>query len=74
MRESARRDLAGLARANALGGWAFTEWLHGRDGTPGGMPGQSWSAAGFLLAQACLDARVFAGWARAPRDDARAPR
>jgi hypothetical protein len=74
MREHARRDLAGLARANALGDWVFTEWLHGRDGTPGGMPGQSWSAAGFLLAQACLDERVFAGWARAPSRGARAPK
>ncbi len=72
MRDSARRDLGRLARANAAGDWSFMEWFNGRDGTPGGMPGQSWSAAGFLLAQACLEERVFARWARAPASGARA--
>ncbi|MCC7410901.1 MAG: glycoside hydrolase [Gammaproteobacteria bacterium] len=46
----ARAALVQLARANALNEWQFNEWLHGRDGTPAGMPGQSWNAAMFLLA------------------------
>lgn len=49
-RAAAGRDLAGLARANALGGWAFREWFHGRTCAPGGMAGQSWNAAAFLFA------------------------
>jgi glycogen debranching enzyme len=60
----AHRELAKVARANQLGGWAFNEWLHGATCAPGGMPGQSWNAAAFLLACACLEQRVFAGWAR----------
>ena len=47
----ARLELAKLARACALGNWAFTEWLHGTQGTPRGMPGQSWNAAAFLIAE-----------------------
>jgi glycogen debranching enzyme len=47
----ARRALVGLARACEVGDWAFTEWLHGRTLAPRGMPGQSWNAAAFLLAQ-----------------------
>jgi glycogen debranching enzyme len=47
----AQRGLVGLARACAVGDWAFTEWLHGRTLAPRGMPGQSWNAAAFLLAQ-----------------------
>lgn len=46
----ARRELVNLARANALGGWQFNEWLHGRRRTPQGMPGQSWNAAAYLMA------------------------
>jgi hypothetical protein len=49
-RAAARRDLARLARANALGGWAFREWLQGRTCAAGGMRGQSWNAAAFLIA------------------------
>jgi len=49
-REKAGRELAKLARANALGGWAFNEWLHGRTFKPRGVPGQSWNAAAFLIA------------------------
>jgi glycogen debranching enzyme len=49
-RAGAEAMLRQLARANALGGWAFSEWLHGRTGAPRGMPGQSWNAAAFLLA------------------------
>lgn len=50
-RAAAWRDLARLARVNALGGWAFREWLHGRTCAPGGMRGQSWNAAAFLIAR-----------------------
>ena len=47
----ARLELVNLARACAVRNWAFTEWLHGTKGTPRGMPGQSWNAAAFLLAE-----------------------
>ena len=51
MREEARAALARLARTNALGGWEFNEWLHGRTGRRRGMRGQSWNAAAFLMAR-----------------------
>jgi glycogen debranching enzyme len=47
----ARTELVKLARACALDDWAFAEWLHGRTSAPRGMQGQSWNAAGFLLAE-----------------------
>jgi hypothetical protein len=54
----ARAGLVRLARACELNGWEFNEWLHGRTGEPRGMPGQSWNAAAFLLAdQACRRGR-----------------
>ena len=43
-----------LAQSCQLGGWAFNEWLQGRSGALRGMPGQSWNAAGFLMAQAAV--------------------
>ena len=46
----ARAALGRLAAVNALDGWRFTEWLHGRTLAPMGMAGQSWNAATFLLA------------------------
>jgi glycogen debranching enzyme len=46
----ARAELEKVARANALGRWRFSEWLHGRTLAPAGMAGQSWNAAAFLLA------------------------
>jgi hypothetical protein len=46
----AMRELAKVAHANALGGWQFNEWLHGRTLVPSGMPRQSWNAAAYLLA------------------------
>ncbi|MBE0626511.1 MAG: glycoside hydrolase [Burkholderiales bacterium] len=49
-RDRAYAELARLAGANALDGWAFNEWLHGRTLAPGGMRGQSWNAAAFLIA------------------------
>ncbi|MGH8699276.1 MAG: glycoside hydrolase 100 family protein, partial [Burkholderiales bacterium] len=57
-RGDAQRELVKLARANALDGWAFNEWLHGRTLAPSGMRGQSWNAAAFLIAQHELSART----------------
>jgi glycogen debranching enzyme len=54
---AARAELVKLARACAIGGWSFPEWLHGRTYAPRGMPGQSWSAAGFLLAERAVRER-----------------
>ncbi len=48
------RELAALARANALDDWAFNEWLHGATLAPSGMAGQSWNAAAFLMAEHAL--------------------
>jgi len=47
----ARTELHKVARANALGGWGFNEWLHGETLIPSGMRGQSWNAASFLVAE-----------------------
>jgi len=49
-RDRAQRELAKVAQANALAGWQFCEWLHGRTLEPSGMPRQSWNAAAFLIA------------------------
>ena len=54
LRAQARRELAAVARADALDGWAFNEWLHGETLAPSGMPGQSWNAAAFLMADAAI--------------------
>lgn len=51
LRAQARAELVKLARVNALNGWRFTEWFHGRTLAPMGMPGQSWNAAAWLLAR-----------------------
>jgi glycogen debranching enzyme len=53
--EQARRALASLARANAAGGWRFTEWFHGQTLEPMGMAGQTWNAAAFLLAKQTVE-------------------
>jgi glycogen debranching enzyme len=50
-RQQASEELVKLARACALKNWAFTEWLHGKTYAPRGMPGQSWNAAAFLMAE-----------------------
>jgi hypothetical protein len=65
--DRARAELAKLAGANALDGWAFNEWLHGRTLAPRGMRGQSWNAAAFIMA---LDAvgSGGTGFALRPRD------
>jgi len=47
----AREELRKLARACAVKDWAFTEWLHGKTLAPRGMPGQSWNAAAYLMAE-----------------------
>lgn len=62
---AAARALLALARANALDGWAFNEWLYGLTGVPRGMRGQTWNAAGFLLAWNAV-ARTAAGTPRRP--------
>ncbi|HEX5092147.1 MAG TPA: glycoside hydrolase 100 family protein [Burkholderiales bacterium] len=67
----ARRALVSLARANALDGWAFNEWLYGLTGVPRGMRGQSWNAAGFLIAHRAV-ARTAAGTRKRPRAAGRA--
>jgi hypothetical protein len=54
--ERARVDLVGLARACERNGWEFNEWLHGRTHAPSGMPGQSWNAAAFLMAEQAVRA------------------
>jgi glycogen debranching enzyme len=48
--KQARDELVKLARACAVQNWAFTEWLQGKTLAPRGMPGQSWNAAAFLMA------------------------
>jgi glycogen debranching enzyme len=50
-RDEAGRELVKMARACAVRNWSFTEWLHGKSLTPRGMPGQSWNAAAFLMAE-----------------------
>jgi hypothetical protein len=57
-RARAGRELARLAAVNAIDGWAFTEWLNGQSGAPGGMRVQSWNAAAFLMAHHAVEARA----------------
>lgn len=56
----AEEVMNGLAAANARNGWEFNEWFHGETGEPGGMAGQSWNAAMFLLAHHALNSNPFA--------------
>jgi hypothetical protein len=53
--QQANVELVKLARACALKKWAFTEWLHGKTYAPRGMPGQSWNAAAYLLAERAVE-------------------
>jgi hypothetical protein len=53
--DEALAEMERLAALNRIGAWEFNEWFHGRTGVPGGMPGQSWNAALFLLAAAALE-------------------
>ncbi len=55
----ARTALGDLAEANRSDDWRFTEWFDGQTGAPGGMAGQSWNAAMFLLAMHGVETRVF---------------
>ena len=55
--DQARRDLVRLAQANALRGWQFNEWLHGRALAPAAMHGQSWNAAGVPHRLRCAGAK-----------------
>ncbi len=55
LKDAAHDALMRLATVNALDGWRFTEWLHGRTLAPMGMAGQSWNAATFLLALRSLE-------------------
>src|SRR5262249_10954130 len=54
-RDLARTELEKLAAANEVGGWRFTEWLHGETSQPKGMPGQTWNAATFLCAHKAIE-------------------
>jgi len=59
MRREASEALVALAAVNARGNWEFNEWFHGITGEAAGMPGQSWNAAAFLLAEASLHGTIF---------------
>jgi hypothetical protein len=65
-RQQAREELVKLARACALKNWAFTEWLHGKTLTPRGMPGQSWNAAAYLMAERAVEHGTDAFFATNP--------
>jgi glycogen debranching enzyme len=54
----ARHELERLAALNRINDWEFNEWFHGLTAEPMGMPGQSWSAAMFLLASAFLERKL----------------
>ncbi len=58
-RADARQALLRLAQLVSREAWSFREWFHGTSLEPHGMTGQSWSAAGFLLAQAAVERDVF---------------
>ena len=64
--EEARTDLVRLARVCALRDWSFTEWLHGKTLAPRGMPGQSWNAAAFLMAEHAVSAHASVFGTRRP--------
>ena len=57
-RERAARELARLAAVNALDDWGFVEWRHGQTAAAGGMRGQSWNAAAYLMAHHALHGRA----------------
>jgi glycogen debranching enzyme len=56
--KAARAERVKLARSCAINNWLFTEWLHGRTFAARGMPGQSWNAAAFLLADHVVDKTI----------------
>jgi hypothetical protein len=59
--EEARRYLHGIHRANALvmdsEAWAFPEYVHGRQFTPGGTRHQGWSAAAAVIGHNAVQGR-----------------
>nr|WP_297350384.1 glycoside hydrolase 100 family protein [uncultured Caldimonas sp.] len=59
-RDEARAELDKLAHALSLDDWRFTEWFHGKTLEPNGMPGQSWNAAGFLIARQAIETGRYA--------------
>jgi hypothetical protein len=46
----AKKELEKLAAANALNNWEFNEYLHGQNGTPMGIPHQTWNMSMYLAA------------------------
>ena len=52
-KQLARRYLDAINHANALemdgDPWSFPEYVHGKDGHPGGTKYQAWSAAGAII-------------------------
>jgi Alkaline and neutral invertase len=63
-KQQAAAELVKLARACAVKDWAFTEWLHGKTLAPRGMPGQSWNAAAYLMAERAVSDGVDPFFAR----------
>jgi hypothetical protein len=59
LRTPAQNALLRLAQAVSANDWAFQEWFHGRTLAPHGMTGQSWSAAGYLLAHFAQTGPVY---------------
>lgn len=53
-KELAKIELEKLAQANALNNWEFNEYLHGQNGTPMGVPLQSWNMAMYIAAYKSL--------------------
>jgi glycogen debranching enzyme len=67
----AKRALVQLARACELDNWGFTEWLHGKALSRHGMRGQSWNAAGYLLAHHAVYGNGVANDSRLLKDERR---
>ncbi|HEY0340036.1 MAG TPA: glycoside hydrolase 100 family protein [Steroidobacteraceae bacterium] len=67
-KKQAKEELVKLARACAVKNWAFTEWLHGRTLAPRGMPGQSWNAAAYLMAERAVAEGVDPFWVNTRSD------
>ncbi len=49
-KSAAKKELEKLAAANAINNWEFNEYLHGQNGTPMGIPHQTWNMAMFMHA------------------------
>jgi hypothetical protein len=56
--DRARQELDRLIAMNDEDEWRFTEWFHGRTLARGGMAGQSWNAAGLLMAIGAVEGSV----------------